>query len=109
MVAFRVEGSVENPVVVPALEEDLFAGLGVDGAHRICRMKAAGVSRGCFFVLDEATALSLVVPYPAHGAKAQRIKHIGRYEAIALGWKLAMDYYGIDGDCEKRANWTVAR
>ena len=81
----------------------------VDGAHRICRMKAAGISQGCFFVLDEATALSLVVPYPAHGAKAQRIKPIGRYEAIALGWKLAMDYYGIDADCEKRANWTVAR
>ena len=81
----------------------------VDGAHRICKMKAAGVKRGCFFVLDEATALSLVVPYPLHGAKAQRIKHIGRYEAIALGWKLAMDYYGIDADCEKRANWTVAR
>ena len=79
----------------------------VDGAHRICRMKAAGISQGCFFVLDEATALSLVVPYPAHGAKAQRIKPIGRYEAIALGWKLAMDYYGIDGDCEPRRNWTT--
>ena len=48
----------------------------VDGAHRICRMKAAG-KRGCF-ITDEATALSLVVPYPAHGAKAQRIKPIGR-------------------------------
>ena len=83
----------------------------VDGAHRICRMKAAGISQGCFFVLDEATALSLVVPYPAHGAKAQRIKPIGRYEAIALGWKLAMDYGidGIDADCEKRANWTLLR
>ena len=47
------------------------------------------------------------MPYPAHGAKAQRIKPIGRYEAIALGWKLAMDYYGIDAECEKRANWTT--
>lgn len=78
----------------------------VDGAHRICKRKAAGFARGCFFVLDEATALSLVVPAPARGSKAQRVKHIGRYEAIALGWKLAMDYYGIDpADCHRK-NWT---
>ena len=35
MITFRVEGGVKNPSIVAALEEDLFSGLGVDGADAV--------------------------------------------------------------------------
>lgn len=74
----------------------------LDGAHRACRLKLAGATRGRYFVFDVAAARALVTTRSAankNGSKPQsqrvaRRDPLSREEAMDLVWWLAEIYYG---------------